>query len=51
MTHMDNNIFEEPTKFDPSRFENQASIPYTAIYHLDEELVYVQVMSLQGLKV
>lgn len=25
MTHMDNNIFEEPTKFDPSRFENQAS--------------------------
>ncbi|KAL8132796.1 hypothetical protein AgCh_008322 [Apium graveolens] len=26
-THMDNNIFEEPTKFEPSRFENQSSIP------------------------
>lgn len=27
MTHMDENIFTEPTKFDPTRFENQASIP------------------------
>ncbi|KAK1385120.1 taxadiene 5-alpha hydroxylase [Heracleum sosnowskyi] len=27
MTHMDSNIFEEPTKFEPSRFENQSSIP------------------------
>ena len=24
---MDNNIFQEPSKFDPSRFENQSSIP------------------------
>ncbi|XP_027333578.1 taxadiene 5-alpha hydroxylase-like [Abrus precatorius] len=27
LTHMDNNIFSEPSKFDPSRFENQASTP------------------------
>ncbi|XP_061370400.1 taxadiene 5-alpha hydroxylase-like [Gastrolobium bilobum] len=27
MTHMDNSIFSEPSKFDPSRFENQASVP------------------------
>ncbi|CBI26616.3 hypothetical protein VitviT2T_029830 [Vitis vinifera] len=26
-THMDNTIFPEPTKFDPTQFENQASIP------------------------
>ncbi|KAH7843644.1 hypothetical protein Vadar_019099 [Vaccinium darrowii] len=27
MTHMDGGIFEEPSKFDPTRFENQASLP------------------------
>ncbi|KAJ7960745.1 Cytochrome P450 family protein [Quillaja saponaria] len=27
MTHMDNRIFPEPSKFNQSRFENQASIP------------------------
>lgn len=27
MTHMDKSIFPEPSKFEPSRFENQASAP------------------------
>lgn len=27
MTLMDGGIFEEPSKFDPTRFENQASVP------------------------
>lgn len=27
MTHMDSSIFKEPSKFEPARFENQASIP------------------------
>ncbi|KAH7844726.1 hypothetical protein Vadar_031013 [Vaccinium darrowii] len=27
MTHMDGGIFEEPSKFDPTRFEKQSSVP------------------------
>ncbi|CAK9163952.1 unnamed protein product [Ilex paraguariensis] len=27
MTHMDDSIFKEPAKFNPARFENQASVP------------------------
>ncbi|GMN51563.1 hypothetical protein TIFTF001_020719 [Ficus carica] len=27
MTQMDNNIYSQPAKFDPKRFENQASVP------------------------
>lgn len=27
MTHMDSSIFEEPSKFNPARFENPGSIP------------------------
>ncbi|XP_056173201.1 cytochrome P450 716B1-like [Syzygium oleosum] len=27
MTHMDESIFPEPSKFDPARFENQESVP------------------------
>jgi cytochrome P450 family 26 subfamily A len=27
MTHMDDSIFTEPSKFDPTRFDNQSSIP------------------------
>ncbi|XP_030453516.1 cytochrome P450 716B1-like [Syzygium oleosum] len=27
MTHMDESIFPEPSKFDPARFENQKSVP------------------------
>ncbi|KAA8523694.1 hypothetical protein F0562_010117 [Nyssa sinensis] len=27
MTHMDSSIFQDPSKFDPTRFENQASVP------------------------
>lgn len=26
-THMDSSTFQEPEKFDPSRFENQAALP------------------------
>ncbi|KAG2682222.1 hypothetical protein I3760_11G182400 [Carya illinoinensis] len=31
ITHMDSSIFPEPSKFDPSRFENQSVLPYSFV--------------------
>ncbi|GAA0162734.1 hypothetical protein LIER_18764 [Lithospermum erythrorhizon] len=37
MTHMDDDIFEEPSKFNPAQFENQASIPPYCSYPLEQD--------------
>lgn len=50
MTHMNDNIFHEPSKFDPKRFENQASVPPYTFGPLELDLESAQVSSLQRLK-
>ncbi|KAI7999983.1 hypothetical protein LOK49_LG09G01596 [Camellia lanceoleosa] len=38
MTHMDETIFPNPSKIDPTRFEQQApSPPYSVLWHSEED--------------
>ncbi|CAK7351121.1 unnamed protein product [Dovyalis caffra] len=50
MTHMDDNIFPDASKFDPKHFEIQGSVPPYSFVALEEGLEYVLEWNLQDLK-